>query len=278
METFDVEVRKAFCLFPKKAGSGSSGDYLALRDVNFSIAPGEFFCLLGPSGCGKSTVLRMIAGFLPPTSGDVLVRGERIKGPGSDRAVVFQGDGALFNWLSVEENISFGPRMQGVAAERYRRIVAENIRLVLPDAIDAGVIEPLLAEMGLSEWRDAFPGQLSLGMARRAALARALAIAPDLLLMDEPFVSLDDATADRLKALLLEVWKARPTTVLLVTHDLSEALLLADRILLLSASPARILDSVDVPLARDNRDAAALAGLRDDLAARHRRLMASARG
>jgi NitT/TauT family transport system ATP-binding protein len=234
LETFDVEVRRAFCLFPKKAGSGSSGDYLALRDVSFSIAPGEFFCLLGPSGCGKSTVLRMIAGFLPPTSGDVLVRGERIKGPGSDRAVVFQGDGALFNWLTVEENISFGPRMQGVAAESYRRIVAENIRLV-----------------GLEGFEKYQPSQLSGGMRQRLQIARVLANDPGILLMDEPFGALDAQTRDIMQQELSRIWSASKKTVLFITHDIEEALLLGDRIAIMTAGPGATIKSIlDIALPR----------------------------
>jgi NitT/TauT family transport system ATP-binding protein len=234
LAVFDVEVRNAFCLFPKKGGRGSSGDYLAIRDVNFSIAPGEFFCLLGPSGCGKSTVLRMIAGFLPPTSGDILVRGERIKGPGLDRAVVFQGDAALFNWLTVEENVAFGPRMQGVPAERYRRIVAENIRLV-----------------GLEGFEQYQPHQLSGGMRQRLQIARVLANDPGILLMDEPFGALDAQTRDIMQQELSRIWNASKKTVLFITHDIEEALLLGDRIAIMTAGPGATIKSIrDVPLPR----------------------------
>src|SRR3954447_21390258 len=123
----DVQVSSVACSFPKRGGSGH---YLALRDVSFSISSGEFFCLLGPSGCGKSTVLRMIAGFLPPSAGEGLVRGKRVEAPGMDRAVVFQGDSALFNWLTTYENVEFGLRMRNVPGPTRRRIVAESIRLV----------------------------------------------------------------------------------------------------------------------------------------------------
>ncbi len=233
MKTPDVEVRNAYCLFPKKGGR-SSRDYLALREMNFSIAPGEFFCLLGPSGCGKSTVLRMIAGFLPPTSGDILVRGERIKGPGLDRAVVFQGDAAIFNWLTVEENISFGPRMRGVSVEKYRRIVAENIRVV-----------------GLEGFEQYYPNQLSGGMRQRLQIARVLANDPGILLMDEPFGALDAQTRDIMQQELSRIWSASKKTVLFITHDIEEALLLGDRIAIMTAGPGATIKSIlDVPLPR----------------------------
>ena len=126
----DVEVRSAGRAFTKRAGPDRGRDYVAFENVSFSISPGEFLCLLGPSGCGKSTLLRMVAGFLPPSAGEVLVRGEAVKGPGMDRAVVFQGDAALFNWLTTEENVEFGLRMRGIPLAQRRRIVADNIRLV----------------------------------------------------------------------------------------------------------------------------------------------------
>lgn len=234
METPDVEVRNAFCLFSKKGDRSSSRDYLALREINFSIAPGEFFCLLGPSGCGKSTVLRMIAGFLPPTSGELLVRGERIKGPGLDRAVVFQGDAAIFNWLTVEENISFGPRMQGMPAEKYRRVVAENIRLV-----------------GLEGFEHYQPNQLSGGMRQRLQIARVLANDPGILLMDEPFGALDAQTRDIMQQELSRIWSASKKTVLFITHDIEEALLLGDRIAIMTAGPGATIKSIlDVRLPR----------------------------
>jgi NitT/TauT family transport system ATP-binding protein len=130
LSSADVEVLDACCEFNERAGADRGQKYVALHNVTFSISPGEFLCLLGPSGCGKSTLLRMIAGFLPPSSGDILVRGTRVKQPGLDRAVVFQGDAALFNWLTTEENVGFGPRMRRVPLAERREIVAENIRLV----------------------------------------------------------------------------------------------------------------------------------------------------
>jgi NitT/TauT family transport system ATP-binding protein len=208
--------------------------YLALRAVNLSIAPGEFFCLLGPSGCGKSTILRMIAGFLRPSSGDILLRGSPIKGPGIDRAVVFQGDAALFNWLTVEENVAFGPRMQGIPEEKYRNIVAENIRLV-----------------GLEGFEKYQPSQLSGGMRQRLQIARVLANDPGILLMDEPFGALDAQTRGIMQQELSRIWSNKKKTVLFITHDIDEAVLLGDRIAVMTAGPgASIKTILNVPLSR----------------------------
>jgi NitT/TauT family transport system ATP-binding protein len=233
VQTPDVEVKDAHCAFPKRGGDGA-GQYLALRGINLAISPGEFVCLLGPSGCGKSTVLRMIAGFLAPSSGEIVVRGARVKGPGADRAVVFQGDGALFNWLTVEENIAFGPRMAGVAEAEVKRIVNENVRLV-----------------GLDGFQQYQPSQLSGGMRQRLQIARVLANDPDILLMDEPFGALDAQTRDIMQLELSRIWSSRKKTVLFITHDIEEALLLADRIAVMTAGPgATIKLTLDVPLPR----------------------------
>jgi NitT/TauT family transport system ATP-binding protein len=233
LETPDVEVRNASCVFPARGGRNSS-DYLAISGIDFTISPGEFFCLLGPSGCGKSTVLRLIAGFLAPTPGEILVRGKHITGPGVDRAVVFQGDAALFNWLTVEENISFGPRMRHLPQEKYRRIVADNIRLV-----------------GLEGFGQYHPNQLSGGMRQRLQIARVLANDPSILLMDEPFGALDAQTRDIMQQELSRIWSARKKTVLFITHDIEEALLLGDRIAIMTAGPAATIKSIlDVPLPR----------------------------
>jgi NitT/TauT family transport system ATP-binding protein len=230
----DVEVRNAARAFPKKAGSGQRAQYVALQDVSFAISPGEFFCLLGPSGCGKSTVLRMIAGFLPPSAGDILVRGQPIEGPGVDRAVVFQGDAALFNWLTTRENVDFGLRMRRVPEARRQRIVAENIRLV-----------------GLEGFEHHHPNQLSGGMRQRLQIARVLANDPAILLMDEPFGALDSQTRGIMQLELIRIWSSRKKTVLFITHDIEESLLLGDRIAIMTAGPAATIKKVlAVPLAR----------------------------
>jgi NitT/TauT family transport system ATP-binding protein len=233
----DVEVENVFQVFRTSAGRDGSTEYQALRTINLSILPGEFFCLLGPSGCGKSTILRMIAGFLPPTSGKIFLRGKPITGPGADRAVVFQSDGALFNWLTVEENVSFGPRMQHIAADQYRRLVAENIRLV-----------------GLEGFEHYHPHQLSGGMRQRVQIARVLANDPSILLMDEPFGALDAQTRDIMQQELSRIWISRRKTVLFITHDIDEALLLADRIAIMTAGPGATIKSllnIRLPRPRD---------------------------
>jgi NitT/TauT family transport system ATP-binding protein len=176
----------------------------------------------------------MIAGFLPPTSGEILLRGNRIKGPGLDRAVVFQGDAALFNWLTVAENIAFGPRMQGIPEEKYRHVVAENIRLV-----------------GLEGFEHYYPSQLSGGMRQRLQIARVLANDPGILLMDEPFGALDAQTRDIMQQELSRIWSTSKKTVLFITHDIEEALLLGDRIGIMTAGPGATIKSIlNIPLPR----------------------------
>jgi NitT/TauT family transport system ATP-binding protein len=230
----DVQVRKAYRTFLKKAGPDRGKEYVALQDVNFSISSGEFFCLLGPSGCGKSTILRMIAGFLSPSAGDILVRGKRIEGPGVDRAVVFQGDSALFNWLTTQENVEFGLRMRHVPEATRRRIVAESIRLV-----------------GLEGFEHNHPNQLSGGMRQRLQIARVLANDPAILLMDEPFGALDAQTRGIMQQELTRIWSSRKKTVLFITHDIDESLLLGDRVAIMTAGPAATIKKVlAVPLAR----------------------------
>jgi NitT/TauT family transport system ATP-binding protein len=227
----DVQVSQAACSFPKRDGGGH---YLALRDVSFSIAAGEFFCLLGPSGCGKSTVLRMVAGFLPPSAGEIRVRGQGVRGPGADRAVVFQGDTAIFNWLTVEENVSFGPRMRKLREEDYRDVVAKTIRLV-----------------GLEGFEKYQPNQLSGGMRQRLQIARVLVNDPGILLMDEPFGALDAQTRDIMQQELSRIWSKSKKTVLFITHDIDEAILLADRIAVMTAGPSATIKTIfDVPLPR----------------------------
>jgi NitT/TauT family transport system ATP-binding protein len=234
---YDIEVKNVGCVFPARHGARGSGEYIALRGINLSISPGEFFCLLGPSGCGKSTILRIIAGFLPPTSGQITLSGQPIKGPGIDRGVVFQGDAAIFNWLTVAENISFGPRMQGISADKYRRIVAENVRLV-----------------GLEGFEQYQPHQLSGGMRQRLQIARVLANDPGILLMDEPFGALDAQTREIMQQELSRIWNSRKKTVVFITHDIDEALILGDRIAIMTAGPAASIKSflnIDLPRPRD---------------------------
>ena len=231
LSSADVEVRDACCEFIKP---DRGQKYVALHNVSFSISPGEFLCLLGPSGCGKSTLLRMIAGFLPPSSGEILVRGEHVRRPGLDRAVVFQGDAALFNWLTTEENVGFGLRMRHVPLAERREIVAENIRLV-----------------GLEGFEHYYPNQLSGGMRQRVQIARVLANDPAILLMDEPFGALDAQTRDIMQQELSRIWSSSKKTVLFITHDIEESLLLGDRVAIMTAGPAATIKKVvPIPLPR----------------------------
>lgn len=212
----------------------------ALEDVSLAIPQGQFVCLLGPSGCGKSTILNLVAGFEPPTRGAVLAHGREVRGPSPGRGVVFQKP-ALFPWLSVLDNITFGPRMAGASPQDY-----------LPEARE------YLRRVGLKGFERHAPWQLSGGMQQRAALARAWILNPGILLMDEPFGALDAQTRMMMQELLGDIWAATRPTVLFVTHDVDEALFLADRILVMSARPGRIVEDLAVPAGRP-RDIEALA-------------------
>ena len=195
----------------------------ALAPVDLTIPQGEFVCLIGASGCGKSTLLRIIAGFEQPTTGDALVHGNAIAGPGSDRGMVFQ-DYALFPWMTVRENIGFGPRQRKLPHDEIQRVTAEFVKLV-----------------GLERFADRYPNQLSGGMKQRVAIARVLANDANILLMDEPFGALDEITRIEMQDELLRVWSSRRKTVIFVTHSLSEALYLADRVIVLGVGPGRIV-------------------------------------
>ncbi|MCK1654746.1 ABC transporter ATP-binding protein [Bradyrhizobium sp. 149] len=212
-----------------------NGTVEALRDVEITINKGEFICLLGASGCGKSTLLRIIAGFEKATRGSVTVYGTEVTGPGADRGMVFQ-DYALFPWLTVLDNISFGPRQRGVPKPT---IVKETKRF--------------LDMVGLTAFADRFPHQLSGGMKQRVAIARVLANDTDILLMDEPFGALDALTRSKLQEELIEIWKATKLTVIFVTHSVEEAVVLADRIVVMTAGPGRIdcQMNIDLPRPRD---------------------------
>ncbi len=204
----------------------------ALSGVDFSVGTGEFVCIVGPSGCGKTTLFRLIAGLEASTEGEVRLDGERVTGPGTDRGMVFQEYG-LFPWRTVRENVAFGLEEQGVEGVERERRVAEMIDLV-----------------GLSGFADAYPKELSGGMKQRVGIARALAVDPELLLMDEPFGSVDAQTRDMLHKELLEVWAETEKTVLFVTHDVEEAVTLADRVVVMEANPGRVREIVPVDLSR----------------------------
>jgi NitT/TauT family transport system ATP-binding protein len=204
----------------------------ALADVDFQIAEGEFVALLGPSGCGKSTLLNILAGFEPLSSGTVRFDGKAIAKPGPDRGVVFQ-EASLLPWLTVWENVVFGPKVQGLRREDYE-----------PKARD------ILKTVGLEKFHDALPVQLSGGMRQRVGIARVLVMEPRALLMDEPFGALDAQTRLSMQQLLLDVWQKLKTTVLFVTHDIDEAILLADRVCVMSARPGRISREIPITLRR----------------------------
>jgi ABC-type nitrate/sulfonate/bicarbonate transport system ATPase subunit len=207
-----------------------AGPTLALQPTDLTVAPGEFVAILGPSGCGKSTLLRIVAGLDRPTGGELFLDGAPIAGPGPDRGMVFQSY-TLFPWLTVQQNICFGLRERGVA-EAEQRAIAEKF----------------IARTGLKGFENHWPRQLSGGMQQRTALARALANDPEILLLDEPFGALDHQTRELMQELLLEIWEADRKTVLFVTHDIDEAVFLANRVLVMSARPGRIKAEVPVPL------------------------------
>jgi nitrate ABC transporter ATP-binding subunit len=208
------------------------GEVEALAPVDLTIHRGEFICMIGASGCGKSTLLRIIAGFEEPTTGDVAIDGKAITGPGSDRGMVFQ-DYALFPWMTVRENISFGPRQRQLPREQIERTTDEFVRMV-----------------GLERFADRYPNQLSGGMKQRVAIARVLANNANILLMDEPFGALDALTREQLQHELLQIWMRTGVTTIFVTHSVEEAVLLADRVLVMSAGPGRIDSDFRIDLAR----------------------------
>jgi NitT/TauT family transport system ATP-binding protein len=207
-------------------------EILAVQDLSFSVADKEFLCLLGPSGCGKSTALRLIAGFIKPSSGDVRVNGDRVREPGPDRGVVFQRHN-LFPWKRVRQNIEFGLRMKGMSEDKRKRVIADYLGI-----------------MKLDEFADSYPFMLSAGMQQRVGLARAYANDPDILLMDEPFGSLDAQTASRMRQLLLRVWSENRKTVVFITHDIDEAIRLGDRVLVFSSRPGHVKDGFAIDLPR----------------------------
>ncbi len=215
-----------------KRFTSANGVVDALHDISFSIHRREFLCVIGPSGCGKSTLIRILAGLENHTSGDALLDGKPITGPGQDRGMVFQGY-SLFPWLTVKKNVMFGPQMKGHGWEQAERDARLWLELV-----------------GLEKFADAYPHQLSGGMRQRVAIARALVNQPRILLMDEPFGALDAQTRAKMQSHLLDIWRNIDITVLFITHDLDEAIYLADRILVLKANPGEVHELIEVPVPR----------------------------
>jgi len=202
----------------------------AVHDVSLTVQQGEFVSIVGPSGCGKTTLLNMIAGFIPVSGGEILLDGRAVSGPGPERGVVFQSF-ALFPWKTVLENVAFGPKMRGLAKTECERIAREYLALA-----------------GLAQAADRYPNELSGGMQQRVGVVRALANNPEVLLMDEPFASVDAQTRMTLQEELTRIWQERRPTVVFITHDVGEAVFLANRVVVLSKG--RVLKELDVPLPR----------------------------
>lgn len=209
----------------------NGGSVVALSNVSLTVSAGEIVSVLGPSGCGKTTLLNILAGFLAPTTGTVLLNGKAISGPGPERGMVFQ-QGALFEWMNVRDNVEFGPRMRGVERQERKR-----------------VSEHLLSSVGLGGFAEKAIYELSGGMQQRVALARCLANDPELILMDEPLGALDALTREKMQGLVLKLWKETRKTVVLITHSVEEALLLGERLIVMAPRPGRIFKEFSFPFA-----------------------------
>ena len=212
---------------------GTDRQVLALRDVSLAVEASEFLCLVGQSGCGKTTLLNLVAGFLAPSAGDILIGGKRVTGKGFDRGIVFQDFAQLFPWRTARRNVEFGLEMKGVSRDQRGEVAMNFLRLV-----------------GLEKFANAFPHELSGGMQQRVAIARALAYNPTVLLMDEPFAALDALTRDEMQRFLVDVWRETKKTVLYVTHNVAEAVYLADRVLIFSPHPGTVKAEVRITLPR----------------------------
>lgn len=208
----------------------ANGTFTALENFNLDVYDGEFITVVGPSGCGKSTAMNIVAGLLEVSSGKCLVDGEAVSGPGPDRGVIFQ-QYALFPWLTVRENVEFGLKLKGIGRKERREIADHYIDLV-----------------GLSDFAEALPKMLSGGMKQRCAIARAYAVNPKVLLMDEPFGALDALTRVRMQEQLLETWSKERRTVMFITHDVDEAVYLANRVIVMAARPGRLQEVIGVDL------------------------------
>ena len=212
----------------RKVFNGRNGEMVALNGVSLDIMDNEFICVVGPSGCGKSTLLNIIAGLTEPTSGKVYCDGKEVTGTGTERGVVFQ-QYALFPWLTVKKNVMFALEMRGIKGKE-----AEDEAMKYLEMVD------------LSKFADSYPKELSGGMKQRVAIARAYAAEPGVLLMDEPFGALDAQTRTQLQTELLETWQKKKKTCFFITHDVDEAIILAQKVIIMSARPGRIKDIVDI--------------------------------
>ena len=227
---YEIEIENVTEVFEKR-----EGPFLALDRIDLNVQRNEFICVVGPSGCGKTTLMNIIAGLYAPTTGSVRVRGELVTGPGKGKGVVFQ-QYALYPWLTVQKNVEFGLRMKGVPKAERRATATKYIELV-----------------GLHKFANSYPKELSGGMKQRVAIARAYATNPEVLLMDEPFGALDAQTRAQLQENLLNTWQTERKTCFFITHDVEEAVLLASKIIIMSAGPGRIKEivSVDLPYPRN---------------------------
>lgn len=216
---------------------GRNGEMVALNGVDLDIKENEFICVVGPSGCGKSTLLNIIGGLETPTEGKVLVDGKEVEGPGPDRGIVFQ-QYALFPWLTVEKNVEFGLKLQGVAEQERKELTKKYLKMV-----------------ELEAFAKSYPKELSGGMKQRVAIARAYAVNPKVLLMDEPFGALDAQTRTQLQTELLVTWHNEKKTCFFITHDVEEAIILAQRVIVMCARPGRVKDivEIDIPYPRDQK-------------------------
>lgn len=226
-----LEVRELFKSYPVQGKQ----QLMVLENINFQLYPREFVCLVGSSGCGKSTLLNIVAGLVSPTTGQVLVDGQVVTGPGSDRGMVFQGY-TLYPWLTVAQNVAFGLQIRKLPKAEQRERVSYFLNVV-----------------GLTQFANSHPKQLSGGMKQRVAIARALANEPAVLLMDEPFGALDAQTKEQMQQFLIELWEQTHTTVLMITHDVEEAIFLSQRVYVMSARPGQMKQQVKVDLP-DHRD------------------------
>jgi len=223
-----IEVRNVSLVYDTPSGRVTGVD-----GVSFDIEQSQFLCLVGPSGCGKTTLLNIIAGFLPPSSGEIRIGGERVSGHGMDRGIVFQDFAQLFPWRTALGNVAFGLEMKGMGKAEREAIALAQLRLVK-----------------LEKFAQSYPHHLSGGMQQRVAIARALAYNPSVLLMDEPFAALDALTRDAMQRLLADVWRETRKTVVYVTHNVAEAVYLADRVIVMTPRPGMVADVVEVTLPR----------------------------
>jgi NitT/TauT family transport system ATP-binding protein len=235
MATPAIAIRNLTKIFSRQDGRER---HVALADLDLTVSEGEFFCLLGPSGCGKTTLLHLIAGFETPTQGTVEVFGRPVAGPGPQRGVVFQTELALFSWLTVSENIEFGLKVRGIPKQERMVVVQRNMELV-----------------GLAPYAKRFPFELSGGMKQRVQIARILANDPDVLLLDEPFAALDAQTRRHMQRELISIWTRTGKTALFITHDISESVILADRVGVMTRGPgSHIKRIVEIDLPRPRGD------------------------